>query len=432
MSQTFQPDQLDGTPVSPASHVEYDALALYFGLGQSLMEGVARRKFVLSQGPIAPSRALMFETGKRAPVVGDARLALPPRVFEELTDLESRRQETPMTEASRALLPALGATEALLGANFGRRGLRFEQLDAGSEVFANLCRGLESIAASASGAGLPVSRMLLSWIHGHADRGMSAADYARRLFALERDLGAVLARVAPGAPLLLCLSQTTVRHQQLGGDGVALGQLRAARRSGGRILLACPEYMLERSDGTHLTARAYGLLGAYHGRAMAETLAGRPWVPLHMVAARRAGTVVTVAFAGGEGPLVTGIHDPQAGRVAMGVRALRNLGFGWRQSEGPLARITEVAITGPREVTLRLNLAPPETARCTVTLGLFRTTPGAEGFCQGDPRRAHGCATNLRTESPVTDAFGHPLHDWACTQRQPVAEDDPAENDPAG
>ncbi len=158
------------------------------------------------------------------------------------------------------------------------------------------------------------------------------------------------------------------------------------------------------------------LLGAYHGRAIARYLAGKGWQPLHITSATRVDNVVTVHFAGGDGPIVFHRERGHKDRI-FGVRAMENNGFSWTQLGGKAPHIKRLRITGPREVTLVLSRAPKRARAEYLWLGLGQTAGPIEGFIKGRPETGTGLATTLRTQSADRDFFGNPLHDWALLQR---------------
>ncbi len=426
----LQPAVAPDKPLRKAKAVKtYRHMALYFGFGQSLMEGVSRSKSVMTKRPVARGRALMFETGARAPRVAyNPEKRLSSATFWEVTDLQSRWNEQPLTEATRAILPALRADEAILTANFGRRRMAFLHIAPGGDltVYTNVKTALAHIAATAKAVGAPLSQMIVSWIHGHADRDMDKVAYRRALKGLHSQLRADFAALSGhDGNVMICASQTCAALDNADPpheSPIANAYWLTAQKHADFFFLACPEYFLGRSfDGVHLTPQATALLGAYHGRAIARRLRGEAWQPLHMASATRDGTVVTVRFAGGTGPLVFHHDDGAEGQV-WGVRNLPHCGFRWEQSDlnngaVPPPVITQIDITAPREITLTLSAPPRKTTAEILSLGFFQTNEAIEGFVKGQPATGNGLATNIRTQNDETDHFGNPLHDWALLQR---------------
>lgn len=400
--------------------------AVYFGLGQSLMEGVCRTKAVISPNPIAPGRAFMFDTGERAPRI-DPALA-PQAAFWALTDLHSRFSEEPLTESTRAILPALG--HGIITANLGRRRTKLVQIIPNREGRQTQYSGLKHLLGHIAAQGHHITHVIVSWIHGHADRSLGKAHYRRAIKALHLNLRRdAIAITGRDIPILICASQTCAAPNTPNTDTprreiapVASAYLITAQKHPDFFALACPEYFLARSfDGVHLTPQATALLGAYHGRAIAKRLQGQDWTPLQMVSAQRQDNIVKVTFTGGTGPLV--FHkDRGANQQIWGVRNIKDYGFMWHTLGGIAPDIEHIKITGHREITLYLGAPPNKTSKNALSLGLFPTDKAIDGFVKGRPDTGNGLGSNIRTKNDETDHFGTPLHDWALLQRIDVTD----------
>lgn len=231
--------------------------------------------------------------------------------------------------------------------------------------------------------------------------------------ALHREVTGVSGQV------LWCISQNVVTKAS-DRRCVANDQRDAVLALAGRMIMAGPEYMLERSDGVHLTPMAAAYLGALHGRAIARVLSGGSWQPLEMASATLSGDTVRVRFTGGDGELVTDAYDPATGPVRIGVRAVPNLGFHWSQRGGPPPDIIGCAIVGDREVRLRLSHPVDPEVSARLTLGLPPDIGLPEGFTAGDPGTAHGACANLRSAGDGSQILGLPLRDWAIHHSVPV------------
>lgn len=390
-------------------------LVLYLGLGQSLLALVPRlRPLGEKPGPVDPQRAWVFGTG------GDPRVAEDPTMdlLEELATpgphLRHGRSG-PLTAASAAILAALGPGDRLLTVNLARRNTAVDVFLPGGAAFRNVERCLARAAALAGEQGLRFQRLVVSWVQGQADARTPHRVYLDRLGALVDGLEAALAAATGGrGRLVFCLSQTTAFYEA-GRRGVPLAQLEFAEARVGQVVLAGPEYMLERSDGVHLKPRGAVRLGVLHGRAIRRTLTGEGWAPLRMQDARVAGAEVKVTFAGGLGDLEAA--GEAAGPVEVGVRSLPHLGFVWQAPRGVATRIVEARVTGPREVTLTLSETPPHLEKTLLALGIPDGITMPEGFVKGDPATAQGGATGLRTRGGDPGPFGEPLQDWALQQR---------------
>ncbi len=398
-------------------------LVLYVGLGQSLLGLVPRlRPLSAKPGDIDPGRALVFVPG------GDARFgvntlqALPPTALAEVHPHRRGGRSGPLTFASEAILAGLGPQDVLLTVNLAQKGASIRAFAASAQTgsFANLRRCVVRADEIARARGLRFGRMVISWVQGQADRRAPRGTYSAMLQGLVTDTEA-LHREVTGVEgrLLWCISQNVVtKASDL--RCVAYDQCDAVQAMAGRMIMACPEYMLERSDGVHLTPMSAAYLGALHGRAIARVLSGGRWQPLEMASATRSGDTVRVRFIGGVGRLVADAYDPATGPVRVGVRAVPNLGFRWSQRSGPPPDILRCDIVGEREVLVRLSHTPTPGVPARLTLGLPPEIGLPEGFTAGDPRTARGACSNLRTEGDGVQILGLPLRDWAIHHSVPV------------
>lgn len=397
-------------------------LLLYVGLGQSLLALVPRTQpLPVRPAPLDAGRAFVFSPDGTPRMGANPLDALPPERMAALFPHQSHPLAGALTEATRVLLPALSRQDAVLTVNLARRGAAIDEFGAAAatHAHANLRAVLIRAEALAKARGLRLGRMVVSWVQGQANRNAGLGTYEAALQALLADICALHAEVTgQGGGVTMVLTQNTATSP---GHRRCIGaeQWRAVLASGGQMLMAGPEYMLERVDGLHLTARSAASLGTLHGRAIAARIEGQDFAPLHMAEARRTGGTIVIRFAGGAGDLV---HDAASaeGDHRIGVRPLAFWGFVWVQRGGQPASLAKVQISGPREVTLTLDRDPGADAAGTLRLGLAPARGLPEGFVQGDPATAKGGGTNLRT-SQSHDVYGHPLHDWAVQQSIPVA-----------
>lgn len=391
-------------------------LVLYIGLGQSLLALVPRlRPLGLKPGALDPERAWVFAASGDPRVADDPMRALPEAALAGVQPHLRHGRSGPLTSASAAIIEGLGPQDRLLTVNLARRNTRIAAFLPPEEAFRNVERCLRRAAEIAAGQGLAFRRLVVSWVQGQADARTPHRLYRDQLGRLVDELAAALALVTEGqGQLVFCLSQTTATYY-IGRRGVSLAQLELAKARAGQVILAGPEYMLERSDGVHLKPRSAVRLGALHGRAIRRVLAGAEWEPLRMVEALVAGCEVRVALAGGTGDLeAAGV---ETGPVEVGVRPLPHLGFVWQPPRGGATRIVAARITGPREITLTLSEAPAGLDKTCLALGFPEIIGAPEGFVGGDPATAQGAATGLRTRGDGAGPFGEPVEDWALLQQ---------------
>lgn len=399
-----------------APGTEGGELLLYIGLGQSLLALVPRlRPLGLKPGPLDPARAWVFAATGDPRVADDPTLDLPEAALAGLHPHLRHGRSGPLTSASAVIVERLGPQDRLLTVNLARRNTRISAFLPQEAAFRNVELCLRRAAGIAAAQGLAFRRFVVSFVQGQADAQTPHRLYRERLACLVDGLATALASVTDGqGRLVFCLSQTTATYY-IGRRGVPLAQLELAEGRPGQVILAGPEYMLERSDGVHLKPRGAVRLGALHGRAIRSALDGAGWEPLRMVEALVTGREVRVAFAGGTGDLEVAGVEP--GPVDIGVRPLPNLGFVWQPPRGAATRIVAAQITGRREVTLTLSEVPSELDRTFLALGFPEIIGAPEGFVGGDPTTAQGAATGLRTRGDSAGPFGEPIQDWALLQQ---------------
>ena len=389
---------------------------LYLGLGQSLLALIPRlRPLGEKPGQVDAGRALVFAANGDPRVAADATGRLPEGALQAVYPHLRHGRSGPLTSASAAILGGLRPQDRLLTANLARRNMRLDAFLLSGDAFRNIKACVHRAAAVAAEQGLLFRRLAVSWVQGQADARTPHLLYLEWLGLLVDGLQAALAGATDGrGQLVFCLSQATATYDA-GRRGASLAQLELAQARVGQVIVAGPEYMLERSDGVHLKPRSAVRLGALHGRAIRRVLAGESWEPLRMVDAVVDGDEVRVALAGGIGDLEAA--GEESGPVEVGVRPLPHLGFVWHPAQGTTTRIVASRISGPREITLVLSEAPAELAKARLTLGFPQGIGRPEGFVGGDPATAGGGATGLRTLGEGHDPFGEPLRDWALQQR---------------
>lgn|GEM_PF-1721525 len=396
-------------------------LLLYLGIGQSLLALVPRlRPLGEKPGRLDPDRAWVFAATGDPRLVADPGRTLPVGALDALHPHLRQGRSGPLTAASAAILRALGPQDRLVTVNLARRNTAIAAFLPGGETFRNVQRCMLRAAELAAGRSLRFERLVVSWVQGQADARTPHRVYLERLAALVDGLQDALDAATGGrGRLVFCQSQTTAWYAA-GRRGVPLAQLDFAEARAGQVVLAGPEYMLERSDGVHLKPRGAVRLGALHGEAIGRALSGQGWQPLRMTGAEVSGAGVRVTFAGAEGALEAAGPTPGAaevGAVEVGVRAVPHLGFTWQPPRGVATRIVAARITGPREVMLALSEPPAVLDRTLLALGFPEGIGLPEGFVNGDPQTARGAVTGLRARRAGVGPFGEPVHDWALQQR---------------
>lgn len=181
-------------------------------------------------------------------------------------------------------------------------------------------------------------------------------------------------------------------------------QLAAHVRSGGRVILVGPTYMLPvQADALHFTAESEQWLGEMFGKAYAATvLGGRPFEPLRPTGAARAGARVTVTFLVPKPPLVfdvVRVTDPG------------QYGFEVVDATGVEIPLAAVTLAGPDSVTLDLARDPGGPVNVRYAMRMARgTSPGPK----------YGARGNLRDSDTPPSQTGHDLANWAVHFELPV------------
>lgn len=391
-------------------------LVLYLGLGQSFLAQVPRlRPLGEKPGAVDAGRAWVFAENGDTRLTTDATQPLPEDALQALYPHLRHGRSGPLTAAAAAILAALRPQDRLLTASLARRNAPLDAFLPPGAAFRNVEACLQRTAELARERGLLFRRLVVSWVQGQADARTPHVRYLELLGLLVDALSTALAGATEGrGRLLFCLSQVTATYAA-GRRGAPLAQLELAQARAGRVIIAGPDYMLERWDGVHPKPRSAVRLGAIHGRAIRQVLAGGAWEPLRLVDAVVEGCEVRVAFAGGSGDLEAAEKEP--GPVDVGVRPLPHLGFVWQPAPGEATRIVAARISGPREVTLVLSEVPGNLAKSRLTLGFPEGIGQPEGFVGGDPTSARGGATGLRARGEGIGPFGEPVWDWALQQR---------------
>jgi hypothetical protein len=175
---------------------------------------------------------------------------------------------------------------------------------------------------------------------------------------------------------------------------VAQFQLDAHIRAPGKVVLVAPGYPFPNApDCKHFTNEGERRLGEYVAKAYARTIIdGLPWEPVRPKDVKRDGAKVIVTFHVPAPPLVIDTE-----RVA----EAPSYGFDFTDAAGPVP-ITNVAVTGPDQVTVTLERATP--GHLTYAQNQTPLT------CIGPMDGARG---NLRDSDSTPSRHGYDLQNWA-------------------
>ena len=409
------------------------AVQPYIMYGQSLAMNMGHDTS-LTDAAVAPGRALMYaNAGAGAQMSVSERPGrethdfgpchFPASDLDRLEDLCEQRGESPVSGAVAGFLAALPPDTGVVASNHARGGMVIQKLmpkrlgeGRGSGIqYAGLLRTMVRTRQFCDARQRELRQPFVSFIHGEAGRPEDNAGYGARLVALHAALSADLGRITGrDDPVLMFTDQTRVIWDAVPRLDrvdlpIAVSQLRVALAYPGQIVCVGPKYFLPRrstkkgkGDPVHLMAEASALWGDYHGRAIRQTLEGRPWQPLHVAGYARDGAVIRLQVKGGDGsPLAID-------RATVTETQASVAGFRWLQDGGDLQTVRDVAVAG-REIVVTLTGDPGQSiARAGLTIGLFADMPLI------DEGPTTGGRTNIRDTSPDLGRFGLPMWNWLC------------------
>jgi len=406
----------------------------YVMYGQSLALCIGH-DLPLTAEPVAPGRALSYaNSGAGAQFSVSERPGKDKRDFgpchfpqsdlDRLEDLRESGGESPVSAAVRGFLPGLAPDAGVIATNHARGGVAMRKLlpqrisQSSGIQYAGILRAAVRTLQFCEIHGCQMLQPIVSFIHGEAfqpdDWGLYGERLAQLQSTLTEDFRLLTTR---DDPVLMFTDQARVTlrpEDRLHPKAIpaAIAQLRAAQANPGRIFCVGPKYFLPRrstmkgrGDPVHLTALSSRLLGDYHGRAIRQTLLGKPWLPLHVAQYLREGRWIKLTVAGGdESPLT--IDTETVARTANS-----ELGFRWNQEGGTIPKVKEVAVAG-RQIIVTLSADPGQAGttfkRAALGIGLFADAP------LRDDGPTTGGRTNVRDSARDIGSGGEPMFNWLC------------------
>lgn len=193
--------------------------------------------------------------------------------------------------------------------------------------------------------------------HGEADAGNT--EYENDLFQMQQDYTAD-AQAATGQTepvLLLTSQQNSVPSTPVGMGSIStLAEWQVGLDHPGLTICTGPKYQYPYfSDGVHLTAHGYDLLGEKYGEVYHHAIVlGEAWQPLQPVSATASGNVISVRFHVPVGPLAW----DDAALPPQGVPTAWANGRGFEVTLSSASEtIVQVAITGAAMDTVEITCA---------------------------------------------------------------------------
>lgn len=412
------------------------AIQPYIMYGQSLAMNLGHDQSI-TDAPIAAGRALRYDNaGAGAQMSVSERPGFdtsdfgpchfPNSDLDRLVDLHEDRGESPVSASVAGFLPALADDTAVIATNHARGGMAISKLlpkslagTRGSGIqYAGLLRSTIRTRQFCDFHDCQMRQPIVSFIQGENFPAEDWQLYTQKLAALQAALTQDLGKITgSNDQVLVFTDQTAVmindpRRLRPQDIPAALAQLRLSQHHPDKFICVAPKYFLPRrstpkgrGDPLHLLASASHLLGAYHGRAIAQTLRGAPWQPLQMATYDRQGAVIQLTVTGGDGSALA-IDTQLVAQTRASV-----FGFDWVQEGGKTAKITQVTLQN-RTITITLDDDPGKAGqdftRAALTIGLTCDDPVI------DTGPLTGGRTNIRDTCPDVSALGAPMFNWLC------------------
>lgn len=305
------------------------------------------------------------------------------------------------------------------------RGTIFDGWGVGSTAYSGLARGtgpynngITGVTQARTGvlAARPSEAFLqgaLLWVHGETDEvnNVSAATYRGFMEALQANWQADVRAAVGGTnviPLIMTQHACHSRLVRAHGARVPAGQEDAARANPDTILLSHPTYPIAfNATDIHHTNVGHRQNGELLARVVWQALIrGRRWTPLRPSTIVATNNTLVLTFEGGDGSAL--VFD------TTNMREKPNMGFEYSDGQADIPAITNVAITGARQVTITLS-------RNAAADGRVRYAYTCVASTDAGPTSLGGLGGNLRDQDPTPSRVGgNPLWNWCVTFDRPV------------
>ena len=358
------PDTEVPGPTPPPPPVARDSIEHVISYGQSVAVGLASMPVVSS---VQPHDSLMFVGGVRTLYTTTERSAVYTSLVPLIEEIDGDAGESPtagtleMVNDLRFSEDGVAYTqspERYLGSNPAWGGLPLSDLTYGSIAFLGFTEDILYGAARAQELGSPYRVGAVTWAQGEADYilGTTREDYMAGMKTL-KDWVNVYSTTYSGDATPVPFIQHQVSSHIAWGVGyphIALAQTDLADTTPG-FYVATPSYMMDYSDGVHLTGPSSKWLGAYYGLVYKRVIVDKAqWKPLSPSEVTANGSTIQATFHVPQPPLVldTGsVSDPG------------NYGFSVVTSQGSAIEIVSVSITSDDTVTLVTTEPVPADAK---------------------------------------------------------------------
>jgi hypothetical protein len=202
------------------------------------------------------------------------------------------------------------------------------------------------------------------WTQGNSSASDTA--YKSKLIALRQKYDTKAKATYNQKEDVRCIMYQFTNSGNVTTNQVAKATYEILKDNTANFTIACPDYHLPYStDGIHLRAYGYKLLGAYYGIAYKKTVIdGEDFKPLYPIEFFRQGNLIQIKFHVPHGNLVLDTNTEV-------IRVIQNYGFDVYDSTGTQITINEVKIVGKDIVQISCGTAI--SSGCTVTYAWKKT-----------------------------------------------------------
>ena len=305
-------------------------------------------------------------------------------------------KETICSRAAHVALANLSKNspvDALLFAASVRGGTPYVGLKSGTSVFEELLRLVTRAKEITENAGDELACPAICFLHGEADFGLKTtrSDYRRYMQEFRADAENEFGKILGNCKPKILLSQTNSAHVASATDPrISTAQLDVSLGCDGFVCVG-PSYWVPLADPHHFSSVGYAKLGEVFGHALALTLNGERFEPLHIIDVARAENSIVLRY------------NMPVELVASDARDA-DYGFDLINHDGKAVRIEAVRVVSDHSVMLDvMNFSGELFYACRATTDQ-----------SGNRVSPRGC---IRAREPVRQStLEGNLHHWACVQ----------------